>query len=162
MKKILGRGSNFHRGVLIRNDNYLIYIRYTDSECWKGTDNVLNDYKFFCFDGRCKYMFVATDRHGEHVYFDFFDIDFNHLNLRHGHPNAQVRPHKPIQFEKMIELSEKLSKGIPHVRVDFYETNNKIYFGEITFFHHGGWMPFDPPEWDLKFGNLIDISKVKS
>lgn len=118
----------------------------------------LRDYKFFCFDGVVKYLFIATDRQNrEEPYFDFFDADFNYLDMRQGHPNAPTLPEKPLSFEEMKALAAKLSAGMPHVRVDFYEVDGKVYFGEFTFFHHGGWTPFDPEEWDLKFGKEIKL-----
>lgn len=121
----------------------------------------LRDYKFFCFDGKVKAMFIATERQkeGEDVKFDFFDSDFNHLPFRQGHENANVLPEKPSKFNEMKSLAEILSKDIPHVRVDFYEVNGKIYFGEMTFFHHGGWTPFDPVEWDSIFGSWLTLPK---
>ena len=123
-------------------------------------DNELRDYKLFCFNGRYKIMFIATNRQGDgDTYFDFFDENFNHLPLKNGHPNAPVPPHKPSNYEKMIELAEKLSTGIPQVRVDFYDVNGKIYFGEMTFFHWSGLVPFEPEEWDRKLGDLIELPK---
>ena len=123
----------------------------------------LRDYKFFCFDGEVKALFIATERQkpGEEVKFDFFDENFNHLPIRQGHPNAKVPPKKPEKFEEMKVLAAKLSEGIPHVRVDFYEVNGKIYFGEMTFFHFSGMMPFEPREWDNVFGGWVNISKIQ-
>ena len=117
----------------------------------------LTDYKFFCFDGEPKAMFIATDRAkaGVETKFDFFDMDFNHLPFTNGHPNSEKPIKQPEQFKLMIELSRKLSKDLPHVRVDFYESDGKIYFGELTFFHWGGFVPFEPKVWDEKFGELI-------
>lgn len=119
----------------------------------------LRDYKFFCFDGEVKALFIASDRmtQGEETKFDFFDINFNHLPFLNGHPNAKVMPEKPTQFELMKELAAKLSKNIPQVRIDFYEMNGKVYFGEITFFHWSGMTPFEPIEWDYKFGEWIKL-----
>ncbi len=119
----------------------------------------LTDYKFFCFNGQPKAMFIATDRAKENTEtkFDFFDMEFNHLPFTNGHPNSDKVIEKPKQFELMIELSKKLSKDIPHVRVDFYESEGNIYFGEMTFFHWGGFVPFNPPEWDYTFGNWIEL-----
>ena len=119
----------------------------------------LRDYKLFCFDGKVKAMFIATDRSkGSHaVRFDFFDDQFNHLPFTNGHPNADKLPDKPKQFEKMKELAEVLSKGIPHVRVDFYEVGDQIYFGEMTLFHWSGMVPFEPKEWDYKFGEWLNL-----
>ena len=124
----------------------------------------INDYKFFCFNGKVKLLFIATDRvnENEETKFDFYDENFNHLPIKNGHPNALVPPSKPLNFEKMKELAEILSKDIPHLRVDFYEINGKIYFGELTFSHWAGMVPFEPEEYDLILGNWIDISNIKS
>ena len=119
----------------------------------------LKDYKFFCFDGKVKMLFVATDRPVD-TRFDFFDRDFNHLSFRQGHPLASKPIHKPEHFEEMIEVAEKLSQGIPHVRVDLYNINGKIYFGELTFFHFGGTVPFKPKEWDYKIGEWLNLPSV--
>ena len=121
-------------------------------------DQNLKDYKFFVFNGRVEYLFVATDRQAKtDTCFDFFDRRFNHIKVRNGHPNAKKIISKPEGFEKMIELAEKLGKGIPHCRIDLYNINGRIYFGEITFFHFSGFVPFDPPEWDEKFGAYLKI-----
>lgn len=122
----------------------------------------LTDYKFFCFDGTPTYMFVATDRFakGEETKFDFYDMDFNHLPFTNGHPNASKYIERPAGFEEMKGLAAKLSKGIPHVRVDFYDINGKVYFGELTFFHWSGMVPFVPFEWDLIFGNCIELPRI--
>ena len=117
----------------------------------------LTDYKFFCFDGEPKVMFIATDRakENEETKFDFYDMEFNHLPFTNGHPNSDKVIEKPKQFELMKELCKKLSKDLPHVRVDFYESEGKIYFGEMTFFHWGGFVPFNPKEWDEKLGEWL-------
>lgn len=118
----------------------------------------LKDYKFFCFDGKPKYMFIATDRFKEEeTKFDFFDMNFNHLPFVNGHPNSTKPINRPKGFDEMKNLSEKLSKGIPQVRVDFYDINGKIFFGEITFFHWSGFVPFEPQEWDYKLGDDIKL-----
>lgn len=120
------------------------------------TTGELPDYKFFAFDGKVKAMFIATERHStEETKFDFFDANFEHLPFTNGHPNAEKMPQKPQNFELMKALAEKLSKGIPQVRVDFYEVNGKVYFGELTFSHWSGLVPFNPPEWDEKMGEWI-------
>ena len=122
----------------------------------------LRDYKIFCFNGTARALFVATDRYkaGAETRFDFFDMDYNHLPIRNGHPNADVPPEKPKCLEEMKLLAEKLSEGIPQLRVDFYEVNGRIYFGELTFAHYSGMVPFEPAEWDRTFGDWIDLSIV--
>ncbi len=124
--------------------------------------NELRDYKFFCFDGQVKSLFIATDRQSaKPTAFDFFDPDFNWLDLRHGHPNAENKPEKPENYELMKSLAAKLSEGFLQLRVDLYEINGKVYFGELTFFHHGGVIPFDPEEWDYRFGEWINLPSQK-
>ena len=120
-----------------------------------GTE--LKDYKFFCFDGKCKMLFIATDRSVGDVKFDFFDTEFNHLPFKQGHPWATKEIKKPAGFEKMIKIAEILGKGFPHVRVDLYDINGKIYFGELTFFHFSGNVPFVPSEWDKKIGEWLKL-----
>lgn len=117
----------------------------------------LKDYKIFCFDGKPEFLFVATDRgiKGEETKFDFFDLEWNHLPFTNGHPNSTKPIKKPENFEKMMELSAQLSQNIPQVRVDLYNINGKIYFGELTFFHWSGMTPFVPEDWDYKFGEMI-------
>ncbi len=117
----------------------------------------LKDYKIFCFDGEPKFLFVATGRQQHDTRFDFYDLEFNHLPVLNGHPNADVWPVKPKNYEEMLEISRKLSKGIPHVRVDLYNVNGKVYFGELTFFHWSGIVPFEPMEWDYKFGEFLNL-----
>lgn len=121
----------------------------------------LRDYKFFCFGGEVKALFIASDRQtaGEETKFDFFDMDFNHLDIRNGHPNAKVPPAKPEKFDEMRQLAEKLCVGFPHVRVDFYEVNGRVYFGEMTFAHNCGMVPFEPDEWNFTFGSWIELPK---
>lgn len=114
------------------------------------------DYKYFCFGGEPKIMFIATDR-GIDTKFDFYDMDFNHLELVHGHPNANTALEKPEKFEEMRSLATVLSNGIPFVRVDFYNINGRIYFGEYTFFHWGGLMPFVPENWDYTLGSWLAL-----
>ena len=117
----------------------------------------LRDYKFFCFNGEAKALFVASDRQNPttDTKFDFFDMQFHHLNFTNGHPNSEKVISKPSTFEEMKRLAETLSQNIPHVRVDFYEVDGKVYFGELTFSHWSGFVPFDPPEWDKIFGDWI-------
>ena len=122
----------------------------------------LRDYKFFCFNGEVKLLFIATGRQlREEPYFDFFDTNFNHLDLRHGHPNSPITPEKPQNFELMKKLAAKLSSGFPELRVDFYEVNGLVYFGELTLFHHNGTVNFEPEIWDYKLGDYIQLPEKK-
>lgn len=119
----------------------------------------LKDYKFFCFDGEVKALYVASDRTSEteETKCDFFDTDFNRLPLVNGHPNSNKPVQKPKGLDKMKELAAQLSKGFPELRIDFYDVDGKIYFGEFTFFHYSGFEKFHPEEWDNVFGDWIKL-----
>ncbi len=116
----------------------------------------IDDYKFFCFNGKPEIMFVATERSTD-CKFDFFDMDFNHLDIVNIHPQSSQKIEKPERFEEMKELAAKLSEGMKTVRIDLYEINGKVYFGEFTFFHAGGFWPMTPEKWERYFGDLIDL-----
>ena len=120
--------------------------------------NELRDYKFFCFNGEVKYLYVATGRGKyEEPYFNFFDADYNILDFQQAHPRSENIPTKPMHYNEMKMIARKLSKGFTEVRIDLYEVNGKVYFGEMTLFHHGGFGLFNPKEWDYKFGEMIKL-----
>ena len=79
------------------------------------------------------------------------------MDFTNGHPNASKPPQKPIQFDEMINLAAKLSQNIPLLRVDFYEISGKVYFGELTFSHWSGFVPFNPETWDKNLGDWINL-----
>lgn len=121
------------------------------------------DYKFFTFNGEPKVMYIATGRGSGDTYADFFDMDFNHLELNMDHVNAPQCPAKPVCFEEMKKAAAVLAQGIPQVRVDFYEINGKVYFGEMTFFHCGGFITFTPDSWNKTFADWMpDFGPGKS
>lgn len=124
-----------------------------DSRCGE-----LRDYKFFTFGGVPKVLYIAQGRgaDGETVA-DFYDMEFNHLPFTIDHDMAPVPPEKPACFEEMKKLAAKLSEGTPQLRVDFYEVDGRVYFGEMTFFHCTGMHPFHPEEWDRKFGEWVEL-----
>lgn len=119
-----------------------------------GTE--LKDYKFFCFNGKVKALFIASDRQTE-TKFDYFDKNFERINVRQKYSNSHREYNKPESFEKMIELAEKLSQGFKHLRVDFYDINGSIYFGELTFYHFSGWVNFEPDFYDEIFGEWLEL-----
>lgn len=122
------------------------------------TGEDLIDYKFYCFDGQVKLVGIYSGRNSQYgTVVDYFDEDFNWVDINWGYKHAEVRPKKPEKLSQMIRLAEILSKYIPHLRVDFYYTNNKIYFGELTFFDGSGFDKIEPFEWDVKLGNWINL-----
>lgn len=128
----------------------------TDGSSTEG----LTDYKFFCFNGVAKIMYISNDCCKE-PRTDFFDMSFNHLPIRMKDPPADVVPQRPEQFEEMRRMAEILSEGIPHVRVDFYLIDGKIYIGEMTFYHSAGFAKISPKEWDYTLGSWIKLPDKK-
>lgn len=152
----MDRAARIRRGgVLLASDDYLLHLHASHRGRAGETDP--DDYKIFCFDGEPKVLFVATDRASGDTKFDFFDPEWNHMPFINGHPNASRLPEKPGHLSEMLDYAKVLSEGFPHVRVDFYEVGGKVYFGEMTFYHWSGLVPFNPVEWDLAFGEWIDL-----
>lgn len=118
----------------------------------------INDYKFFCFQGKPKLLFVATDRATD-VRFDFFDMDFQHLDIVNIHEQSGKEIQKPSCFEEMKSLAETLSQGMEFVRIDLYEIGGRVYFGEFTFFHGGGFYLFHPAHWEKDLGDLLPLEQ---
>ena len=124
--------------------------------------NDLTDYKFYCFNGVVKAIGIYSDRNSDlSTKADYFDRDFNWLNFEWGYPHAVNRPKKPLMFEEMIELAEKLSKDLVQVRVDLYLCGEQIYFGELTFFDGSGLERFCPDAIDDEWGKWIKLPDLK-
>ena len=119
----------------------------------------LRDYKFFCFNGKCDFFFIATGRSTGNVMFDFFDRNLKTIPVIQGHPHAPQLPDIPDNIEEMIAMAEKLGAGFPQIRIDLYNIEGKIYVGEYTIFHFGGLMPFEPDSYDETFGKFIQLPK---
>lgn len=119
-------------------------------------DTDINDYKFLCFDGKPQYMFITTGRSHD-CRCDFYDMDFNHVDMHNTHPNADVPIEKPACFEQMRALAERLARGLRFVRIDLYEINGRIYFGEFTFFDAGGLNPKRPEKWEYILGDMLKL-----
>ena len=119
----------------------------------------LNDYKFMCFDGKVKCCFVCSERDNknEGLAVTFFDENWEKMPFIRHYRNSSKKIDKPKKFDLMVKLAEKLSKTIPFVRVDFYEIDGKVYFGELTFYPGSGFEEFKPDEWDEKIGDWITV-----
>lgn len=118
----------------------------------------LIDYKWFCFNGTPKYCQVISGRNTK-LCIDFFDSKWIHQEFHEPrlYPFAEEQPTKPSKLNEMIQLATKLSKGHPFIRVDFYEINEKVYFGELTFFPTDGMGLFEPEKYDMIFGDYINL-----
>lgn len=124
-----------------------------------NNDCEIDDYKFFCFHGEPKLMFISTERSTKKTRFNFFDMNFKPLDITRGYGKSDKIIEKPRQFELMVDISKKLSVGLPHVRVDFYIINEEVFFGEYTFFSGGGLKPFSPKKWDHMLGSYLQLPK---
>lgn len=116
----------------------------------------LKDYKFMCFGGKVKSIFVCSERFSGEVKVTFFDTDWNKMPFERHYKASDKPIPKPEKLSEMIALAEKVAENIPFVRVDFYYIKGKIYFGEMTFYPGSGLEEFKPEEWDLKMGKLIN------
>ena len=115
------------------------------------------DYKFYCFNGEPKFLYIMYHV-GEHLgYCNFYDIEFNKLKLRMHRPYIEETVEKPDTYEQMVEFSRKLSQGIRFIRIDFYEINGKLYFGEFTLTPSDGMGKFHPECWDEKIGEYLKL-----
>ena len=123
----------------------------------------LVDYKFFCFYGMTKYFYVRTGYANNHDEGEmaFFDRECNYLpGVGFDYCKiAQVEPALPDNIHEMIDIADNLSRDFPHVRVDLYNIDGLIVFGELTFYNASGYMLFIPDEWDYKFGESFELVK---
>lgn len=132
----------------------IIVERYLEGD--KGKP--LFDYKFFCFNGEPRLIYVDTWKNGNHS-INAYDLNFNLLEgVELGYPNdinADIQP--PDCLERMIQISRILAKDFNHVRVDLYYTEGKIYFGELTFTKGAGFGKIKPYEFDLEMGSWLNL-----
>lgn len=121
----------------------------------------LIDYKLFCFNGIPKIVLVCSERFSSsNMCETWFDMNWKLIDMTESGHRVDSTISKPKQLKKMVELSKKLSKNIPFIRVDWYEIGNKLYFGELTFYPASGFEKFEPKEWNKKIGDMLSIDKL--
>ncbi len=127
-----------------------------------------NDYKLFCFNGEPKLCYAAKDHFNDedcvvHEFpVSFYDTDWKWLDIRVGNFPNNERFEKPHHFEQMKQIAKTLSADFPFVRVDFFDTEKKLYLAELTFYPSGGFLPFSPKQADLKLGELFKLPKKQN
>ena len=124
----------------------------------------LYDYKFYCFDGEPFCCCVNTqhfEKGKEHTFpITYYDIDWNMLDVKSGVHEIE-KCEKPRHYEEMLEISRQLSKDFPHVRVDFFDTDEKLYVAELTLYPGGGMFKYQPEEFNQKMGELFKLPITK-
>lgn len=127
--------------------------------CEAGFINEILDYKFMCFNGKCKYIFTCSERYSDDgLKVTFFDTKWNMLPFERHYARSKKCIEPPQNLNKMIRMAEILAEGIKFIRVDFYEINReKIYFGEMTFYPGNGMEEFRPDWWDYELGKQLEI-----
>lgn len=124
----------------------------------EGTTEQINDYKLMCFNGKVRCSFVCSNRNAKHgLCVNFYDTEWNPMPFERHYPKNPREISKPSQYDKMVELAEKLSKNIPFVRMDFYQKGEQVYFGELTFYPGSGGEEFTPASWDIELGHWLKL-----
>lgn len=122
----------------------------------------ITDYKFFCFNGEPKFIYVSTDLiHDRQAKIGFFYLDGTKMPLARDDYTDIAEIKLPTFFNEMLNMAKDLSKEFPFVRVDFFIANNQYYFAELTFTPSAAMMPFNPEKYDLEWGKMLDISNLK-
>lgn len=123
-------------------------------------DGKLLDYKFFCFNGKARFLYVSQDLTNENARCTFLDIEWNKMPVqRLDYPALENIPAKPDNFEQMKKVAKKLAEDFPHVRVDLYNIEGQIVFGEFTFYNASGYMKLNPDSYDNVIGDMFDTSE---
>ena len=123
----------------------------------ESPDGDLKDYKVMCFNGKAKLIMLNANRFLGDLEEAMYDLDWKKTDITQGYPSTKDYP-RPKNLDLMIHLSEVLAKDINHVRVDWYNIEGKLYFGEMTFFDGSGFVPFDNPEHDVLLGSWMKLN----
>lgn len=148
--KLPGKG-----GYKLNSDCCSIII--SDSRYNNKIEKSINDYKFFCFDGEVDSIMVCTGREKGHPDFYFYDENWNRLYYQHSCLEKSNDVEKPCNLDEMLKIAKILSKGFSHIRVDLFDVDGNVYFGELTFFDNSGFDVDISHETDLKWGEKINL-----
>ena len=125
-------------------------------------DGAIWDYKYLCFNGKPEYVVLDIDRFTNHKR-NIYDVEWIDQHVISDHPCIDDRTfEKPKNYERMVEIATKLSEDFPAVRVDLYNINGRIYFGELTFFPWSGYVQFNPDSFDFEMGKKFRLPDKES
>ena len=117
-----------------------------------------NDYKLEFFNGRLGFVYCSIDREGGN-YRNMYDPDWKPMYFSWGsHPERGPEIEPPASFGKMLSIGSQIARMFKHVRVDFYDVDGKLYYGEVTFHHGNGFNRFSPDSYDYYFGDMLDLN----
>lgn len=157
-QKRLGRSLKQNYYLMGRETPYKKVRRKVFAEVYLDHREDLVDYKFFCFGGEPKVLKIDYDRDTNH-HANYYDIDMQLLPFfkKSSKPEVPRTFEKPKKYDEMVDIARTLSKGIPFVRIDLYNIDGKIYFGEMTFFPSSGFEPLTDSNWDRILGSWIEL-----
>ena len=122
------------------------------------------DYDILCFHGESRFIYIKSNhfdngKNLESYPVSFYTLDWEYMDIQYeGYPSLNNIP-KPVHLQEMIEISRKLAKGLPFVRVDFFETQQSIHLAEMAFVAWAGMRHYEPDSFDLEMGEWLDITK---
>lgn len=152
-KKNGGREWPYYSG---KNHRIIIEQYIGDAE---NVDRLI-DYKYFCFDGKTEFIYVMGDRKfGESVRVRLYDRNFNSLSVTRDGDEDIGDVGIPNEYKSMLNIAEKLSSDFPHVRVDLYNVNGRVLFGEMTFYNASGYMKYNPDSFDIDIGKKFSLRR---
>ena len=145
---------------MLDTENVRLLIRYPNRPLFYN-QNGLNDYKFYCFGGEPRFLYVSENLSDyKNFSMAFYDLEMKEMPFRRSdYKHMDIIPLIPDEFDKMIDMVKQISKGLDFLRVDMYYINGKVYFSECTFYPCDGYMKFEPEEYDEKIGKLLTITK---
>ena len=122
-------------------------------------NNAVNDYKIFCYDGKPTYIICISDRYSDRCNHLVYDTQWNKVHVASEGARLDEDAPKPENLQEMLDVAAKLSEDFPFARIDLYSLENRIYFGEITFYPWSGYMEFEPEEFDYVLGEKFVLRK---
>lgn len=136
---------------------YKAVPRIIAEEYMESVKDQLYDYKFFCFNGEPYCIYAATEHfQDDHYPISFYDLEWNMLDVQYGEHRKEFIP-KPLHFEEMKEIAKKLCQGFPFIRVDFFDTPDKLLMAELTFYPGGGLTPYHPRSFNKLLGDMFNL-----
>lgn len=134
----------------------ILVEQYMEEKIHSGIEELI-DYKFYCFGGIPKLVMAANGRQRGNKRFGYYDTNWNPIGITWGAPRPIVEFERPSCLDEMLRIATKLSTNLIHVRIDLYDINDRVYFGEITFFDDSGFGKISPESFDLTMGEWIKL-----